>query len=187
VEVFFPGVGWVEFEPTPGFIDTAALGGAVVRRWVWQDLAASLGEGLGRLVAGFPLLAAVSEAGGRAARAAAWGLLGLGGIAVAAAWRLVNGRRRGSSAAPRTRLAGVYAEMCGLLARHGFARATSETVSEHRRRVEAAHAIPEVGAVAALVEAAAYGGRDADDGDVRAARRHVAALRLRLRRGGDLA
>ncbi|MGH2405564.1 MAG: transglutaminaseTgpA domain-containing protein, partial [bacterium] len=42
VEAFFPGLGWVEFEPTPGFTDTAALGGPALGRWVWQDIAAWL-------------------------------------------------------------------------------------------------------------------------------------------------
>src|SRR3989304_1725696 len=33
VEVFFPGVGWAEFEPTPSFPDPAALGDPAVPRW----------------------------------------------------------------------------------------------------------------------------------------------------------
>ena len=184
VEVFFPGVGWVEFEPTPGFTDTAALGGSVMRRWVWQDLAVYLSEGLGRLTARSPLLARVARATSVAGRQGAWGLLALamvGGIAVS--WRALN--RRGAwrgARRPRALLEATYDEMCSLLARRGFPRAVSETVTEHRHRVEAAHAVPEVGAVVALVEAAAYGGWPAGEEDVRAAQRHLAALRLRLKR-----
>jgi len=78
---------------------------------------------------------------------------------------------------------GLIGVLLGLyLARRGFPRAVSETVTEHRHRVEAAHAVPEVGAVVALVEAAAYGGWPAGEEDVRAAQRHLAALRLRLKR-----
>jgi transglutaminase-like putative cysteine protease len=184
VEVFFPGIGWVEFEPTPGFTDTAALGGAVMRRWVWQDLAASLGEGLARLAARTPLLRSAIGAAGAAARGGAWVLvvlLGVGGVA--GLWRRLGRPAPASRRGPRVALEEIYAEMCALLARYGLARAASETVTEHRRRVEAARQAPELGAVAALVEAEAYGGRGAGVNEVRVARRQVAALRLRLERG----
>jgi transglutaminase-like putative cysteine protease len=184
VEVFFPGIGWVDFEPTPGFTDTAALGGAVMRRWVWQDLAASVSEGLGRLAARAPLLGKVIGAAGAAARAGAWVLIALLGVGGVAGLRRLVGRlvprpRHG----PRAALEEIYAEMCALLARHGLARAANETVAEHHRRVEAARPVPELGAVAALVETEAYGGRDAGEDEVREARRQVATLRLRLKRG----
>ena len=187
VEVYFPGVGWVEFEPTPGFTDTAALGGSVMRRWVWQDLAAYLSEGLGRLTARSPLLARVARASSGAGRQGAWGLLALavvGGIAIS--WRALH--RRGAWRAarrPRVLLEETYDEMCSLLARRGFRREMSETVSEHRHRVEAARPVPEVGAMVVLVEAAAYGGRHAGEADVREARRHLAALRFRLKQRSD--
>ncbi len=75
--------------------------------------------------------------------------------------------------------------LASLLARRGFPRAMSETVSEHRHRVEAARHVPEVGAMVALVEAAAYGGRHAGEADVREARRHLATLRFRLKQRSD--
>ncbi|MDI6773192.1 MAG: transglutaminaseTgpA domain-containing protein, partial [bacterium] len=57
VEVFFPGVGWVEFEPTPGFPDTATLGAPALRRWVWQDVAELLRARLQVLAARSPAAA----------------------------------------------------------------------------------------------------------------------------------
>lgn len=184
VEVFFPGTGWVEFEPTPGFPDTAALGGAVMRRWVWQDLAASVSEGLNRLAARAPLLGTVLRVAGAALRQGTWVLAALLGTAgIVAGWRLCGQAVWRPRRAPRTALEQIYVEVCTLLARHGLARAATETVTEHRRRVEAARPVPELGAVVRLVEAEAYGGRGASEDAVREARRQVAALRLRLTRG----
>ncbi|MDQ7840942.1 MAG: transglutaminaseTgpA domain-containing protein, partial [bacterium] len=62
VEVFFPGVGWVEFEPTPGFPDTATMGAPALRRWVWQDAAELLRARLQVLAARSPAAARALEA-----------------------------------------------------------------------------------------------------------------------------
>ena len=186
VEVFFPGVGWVEFEPTPGFPDTADLGTPGMGRWVWQDLAVELSEGFARLIERSPTLAQIFKAGAAAGRAGLWGLLALAAVGgVMGTWRVVNQRVAWRSAqSPQAVLGEIYLEMCALLARRGFPRGISDTVAEHRQRVEASQSSPEVRAIGALVEATAYGGQAADENVVREARRHVDALRLRLKRRG---
>lgn len=178
VEVFFAGIGWVEFEPTPGFPDTADLGGPVTRRWVWQDLLARLGA----LAARSPAVGRMVGGAGAVAQAGVWVLAVIAGVVVAGAWRAVGHRyaRRTSGRA----LDDVYAQMCTALARRGLRRAPPETVDEFRRRVEARRALPEVGVISALVEAAVYGGGEVGPADLAAARDALDSLRMRLRRHG---
>ncbi len=180
VEVFFPGVGWVEFEPTPGFPDTADLGGAVVRRWVWQDLLALLRTRLGGLAARWPVVGRLSAWGSATVRIGLWGIVAVAGLlAAAGTWRVVG--HQSAPRAPQDALDDIYRQMCAALARRGLRRGQAETVDEFRRRVEAAVPLPEVAAISTLVEAAAYGGAGPDVDAIRTARDHLDALRARLR------
>jgi transglutaminase-like putative cysteine protease len=184
VEVFFPGVGWVEFEATPGFPDTAVLGGSVVRRWVWQDLFDLMRAHLGGLVARSPLAGRLLAQASAAAKVGVWGIAVVAGmLAAMGTWRAVG--HRTAPRTPRSALDAVYQQMCGALARRGLRRSSSETVEEFRLRVEAGGALPEVRAISALVEEAAYGGTDPGPESIRTAQQHLGALRtaLRQRRG----
>jgi transglutaminase-like putative cysteine protease len=184
VEVFFPGVGWVEFEPTPGFPDTASLGGPTMRRWVFQDLAAQLGAWLNAAQARSATVRSVLEVTGRVAGVAARAALPIGLIVVAAV--IVLGRRptrQRAAVGPRGHLADAYAEMCALLARHGFRRGPSETPSEYGRR--AAARAPEAAMITEVVEGVAYGGIEPDDHVIERVRSDLRSLRDRLRNHGD--
>jgi transglutaminase-like putative cysteine protease len=178
VEVFFPGLGWVEFEPTPGFPDTAELGVPASRRWVVQDLLA-LGRTYARdLAARWPVAARLLDG----LVLALWAGLAVtlavaGGLAVAGARRSLAARAAPQE--PTAALAEVYREMCALLARRGFPRGPSETVAEFRARVEAAGPWPEVAAISAAVEGVAYGGDAATPEAVAAARAHLDRVRRR--------
>ncbi|MDR7423252.1 MAG: transglutaminaseTgpA domain-containing protein [Armatimonadota bacterium] len=178
VEVFFPGLGWVEFEPTPGFPDTAELGAPASRRWVWQDLLA-FGRTYARDVAArWPAAARVLDG----LLLAAWAGLAValalgGGLAVAGARRSLAARATPKE--PAAILAEVYREMCALLARRGLSRAPSETVAEFRMRVEAAEPSPEVAAISAAVERVAYAGEVVTPAVVAAARAHLDRFRRR--------
>ncbi|MDR7520981.1 MAG: DUF3488 and DUF4129 domain-containing transglutaminase family protein [Armatimonadota bacterium] len=181
VEVFFPGIGWVEFEPTPGFPDTADLGGPVIRRWVWQELAARAQADLAWLASRFPVLRRVAAGVREAAAAGLWAAVIAAGVAAAVGtWRTAS--RRALPAPPRAALREVYHQMCAVLARRGLRRRPSETVEEFRRRAQAWGGLPEVEAISAAVEAAAYGGVEPTPEAVADARRHLGALRVRLRR-----
>jgi transglutaminase-like putative cysteine protease len=185
VEVFFPGTGWVEFEPTPGFPDTADLGGPVTRRWVLQDLAAALHAGLSRLASRYPAVERWLSAGAVAADAASrtlpWFALALAiGVAAVATLRVA-----GFGAAPKTPLASleeVHRQMSRLLARRGLSRVPGETIAEFSRRLRAHHGLEEVGPISEAVESVVYGGQDPHPDLVRAAQGHLERLRDRLRR-----
>lgn len=180
-EVFFPGVGWVEFEPTPGFPDTAALGSRAMKRWVWQDVAELLRARLGALAARSPGAARALEAASAMARGGMWAAMALAGVMVAAGTLRAIGARSASER-PGGSAGEIYRRMCALLARRGWRRAPSETVDEFRRRVEASGPIPEVALLSALVEAAAYGQVEPTAEALEEAGRHLNALRSRLRR-----
>ncbi|MGH2372611.1 MAG: transglutaminase TgpA family protein [bacterium] len=182
VEAFFPGVGWVEFEPTPGFLETAALGGPTLGRWVWQDIAAWLRSRTVALASGSPH-AATLAALAAAVRAGVWvGLVLVGAVAVASIRRARAGRstRVGRISA----LVDIYNTMCAVLARTGLRRDPSETVGEYRRRVEDHRDLPEVGALSGVIEAVAYGGIAPDAALVQTARVHLDGLRMRLKGHG---
>ncbi len=180
VEVFFPGIGWVGFEATPGFPDTADLGGSVVRRWVWQDLFEWLRARLGGLAARSPLVGRLLAGGSAAAKVGLWGVVVTAGmLAAAGTWRAVV--HRAVPQTPRGALDDIYQQMCGVLARRGLRRGPSETVEEFSRRVESRGPLPEVRAISTFAEAAVYGGADPDPDTVRAAQQHLDALRARFR------
>ncbi len=185
VEVFFPGAGWVEFEPTPGFMDTAALGGPTLGRWVWQDIAAWLRSRTAAIAPGSPVAAilAILSALHVAARGAMWGgLVLLSAVAVVGVWRARAGRS--TRVARTSALVDVYNAMCAALARHGLRRDPSETVGEYRRRVETHRDLPEVGVLSGVIEAVAYGGVAPDTALVQTARAHLGGLRTKLRNHG---
>jgi transglutaminase-like putative cysteine protease len=183
VEAFFPGIGWVEFEPTPGFTDTAALGGPSLGRWVWQDIAAWMRVQIAAVVARSPETRATLSAASALAPLGISGVLIIAGVLIAMATRRTFGSG-GPPAGPAAALADVYETMCTRLARAGMRRDPSETVAEYRMRVEGRADVPEVGALSGLVEAVAYGGRRADAADVETARRWLDSLRTRLRHRG---
>ncbi len=182
VEVFFAGIGWVEFEPTPGFPDTESLGGPAVRRWVWQDLAALVQARVAAWAEASPRAAQVIAAAGRTARTGLWVILVLAAGALAAGGvRRVAGLRTDPGPA-RPALDEAYRQMCAMLLRRGLRRRPADTVSEFRRRVDAAADLPEVGVISEAVEAAAYGGRTVDADDLQSVRQALHGLRHRLRR-----
>ncbi len=179
VEAFFPGLGWIEFEPTPGFADTADLGGPALRRWVWQDLAAWLQARLSDLASRSPAAERILSTAGAVGRMGVWGVVVLvGALGAMGMRRAVHAR---ASAPPASALADIYDRMCTMLARRGVRRDPSETVAEYRRRVTGLGNLPEVGSLSAVIEAAAYGGLEPDAAVVRSARDHLEALRARLR------
>jgi len=182
VEVYFPRVGWVEFEPTPGFPEVAALGRAAVPRWVWQGLgsrlAAALAAGAEGLTARWPALAALvglvrplgdGWLGTVVALAAA---AGAGGALV---WQA--SRRKGARPTETEGLPALYRTACEMLARRGVRRHPGETLAEFRGRAVAATGAPEVERLLTMVEEAAYGAVVFDEAALDAARGDLARLR----------
>jgi transglutaminase-like putative cysteine protease len=176
VEVFFPEVGWVEFEPTPSFPDPALLGGPGMPLWGWQGFVEFFGARLAAVtppgwVTGLPRAVGVVFP---------WlllaGSLGLGALLL----------MRGPASPPRPRLPLVevldaYTWMIGLLARRGVRRHPGETPREFAGRARAAVDWPEVDALTALVEAAVFGSAGATPATASAASRLRARLAERRR------
>lgn len=181
VEVFFPGVGWVEFESTPGFPDTATLGAPALRRWVWQDVAELLRARLRVLAVRSPAAARLVETASALAHGALWAGIALAGVLAVAGTRLIVGSRQPAER-PGGDLGEIYRRMCAMLARRGWRRVPSETVDEFRRRVEASGSLPEVARLSALVEASAYGQQEPGADVLADARSHLDALGTRLRK-----
>ncbi|MDR7556468.1 MAG: transglutaminaseTgpA domain-containing protein [Armatimonadota bacterium] len=178
VEVYFPRIGWVEFEPTPGFPDTAALGDAAVPRWLWQGLSARMGARLAALGLRWPWRAGWAPWGALGGPGLLWvvvaAVAGLGSVLV---WKTALRPRRRPT---RGELRALYETCCSLLARYGVARGQSETLAEYRARAVAATGAPEVDRLLAMVEAVAYGGASLDGAALAAARRDLERLRRRL-------
>jgi transglutaminase-like putative cysteine protease len=180
VEIYFPGLGWVEFEPTPGFPDTAELGTSAARRWVWQDLLAMARDYAREFSARWPVVGRALDG----AMLALWAGL-VAALAVAGGLAFAGARRALVAGAapkePAVALADVYGQMCALLARRGLRRGPTETVAEFRARVETAEAWPEAAAISDAVEAAAYAGEAVTPAVVGTARGHLDRLRRRAR------
>jgi len=134
VEVRYPGVGWVPYDPTFG-VPRANPGGA----WfVAPDVLRSVGRWVGRVVPR-PVKAVVSAAGhavGAAARAAltAWVWLFVGFIAAAAlAWGAR--RRRGRRSHPPPGAAAAFETLAEVMERRGLPRPPQQTPSEFLRAI----------------------------------------------------
>lgn len=184
VEVFFAGVGWVEFEPTPGFPDTAGLGGPVMRRWVFQDLAARASAWLRTAEARSERFRRLVALGGVLARGTAQAAIPVGVVAALAA-AVALGRRPRLGApvvGPHQQMHSLYAEMCAELARRGAGRRPAETPSEYSQR--AAGRWPQVATITEVVEGVAYGGIEPDARMIQRVRTDLQALKARARRHG---
>jgi transglutaminase-like putative cysteine protease len=177
VEVLFPGLGWVEFEPTPGFVDPAVAEARFMPRWGWEGVGHFLRDRLGTSLAGISLAGILGS--GRlplekhgfvwlALMAAVLGGLALGRQAV---------RRRDRS--PVHEIWSAYGLLIRLLARRGLLRRPAETPGEFGRRAQAVVDWPEVSALTALLERAAYGPEGAAPAMVGEARLHAQVLRQR--------
>jgi transglutaminase-like putative cysteine protease len=136
VEVNYPGLGWLEYDPTHGVPDGApGLG----RRFLAPQVFAAIGRFLGRILPG-----PVKRAAVRAARfvgrvvvtswPAAAGTAAVTAMAVAA-WTARRRKRRAARAPPATGAAAAWAMMSRTLERRGMARAKQQTPSEHLEAV----------------------------------------------------
>jgi transglutaminase-like putative cysteine protease len=208
-EVYFPGAGWVTFDPTPpGDLDVLGRGGAgwtarlsrfvdTMRfhwnKWVIEyDLASqlSLFKQVGGALQG---TAAAIKAGALAALRGArviWPALA-GLAALVALWRIQRRHRRrtaGSGPSPRSRqrspIAQVYDDVARALARSGTRRAAAVTPRELALDLAAqgASSAPQLAELTELYYAAQWG-RRADT----AAEQRAAALGREIRAALDAA
>ena len=170
VEVFIPGAGWIEFEPTPGFPapeEAAAHSGG---RWLARDgalwTAAALRRVADRLL---ELLAWPVPAGA------------LAGIVTALLLSLVLVRRYTGAIRAGDAVRTAYIEMLRALRRHGIVRGPDQTPREFLLHVPEAARAP-AGEVTALFERAAYGGAAVTADDERRVREAVMRTARALRR-----
>jgi len=148
VEVFFPSVGWVEFEATPA-PDPGAVEGSGVPRWGWQGVTEYFSARLGTVTPPRWLMAALLPL----ARAAPW-MLGAGIVTAFLMLSRLMRPRRGSGA--EAHVLAAYEGMLRLLARRGFRRERGETPREFATRTRRRWDRPEIGELTEMVERALF-------------------------------
>lgn len=185
-EAYFPGFGWVPFDPSPGYSALAAT--RTPQRWF-----------LSSIFEGLPRLQAVAAAAVGAALAALWytlvgalasvgavTLLVLAGALLTLGAGLWAWRSRGASAGaqrgtPAQReLARHYQEMCRLLERHGLpARPPALTPAEYAAALakDGSPCAPRVATITALVNRGLYGPAPSA-AELRRVKAELRALRL---------
>jgi hypothetical protein len=132
VEVFYPGIGWIEYDPTH---DVPQANPGLAGRFIAPQVLREFGRFLSRIVPR-PVKAAVAAAGEvlasalRRVGAGAW-LLGLC-AALAAAWAIRRRRRRGRlRSSPGTLPVEAFRSMCETFEARGHPRPVHRTPSEH--------------------------------------------------------
>jgi transglutaminase-like putative cysteine protease len=173
VEVFFPGTGWVEFEPTPSFPDPAALGGPGMPRWGWQGFVEFFGARLGAVALPGWVAAVASGLG----KSLVW-LLG-GSVSLAALLLIRAARSPSRPPLPGDEILGAYAFLIRLLSRRRLLRRPGETPREFAGRAQATCPWPEIPALTALVEEAVFGPTLPTAAMAAAASHHRASLATR--------
>jgi len=186
VEVLYPGVGWVQYDPTFGVPSAApGLGG----RFIAPEVIRAIGRFIAR-VTPEPLKAAARQAGsaiGAAARGtlASWPLsLGSAGLLVAVALLFRRRRTVRAHGAPPSGAARAFIALSEALRDRGHPRAEHQTPSEFLRGIERNEALPpdllgDAEVVVRTFEGERYAGRTPDDEEVEGAL--AAASRVRER------
>jgi len=171
-EVYLPGAGWIEFEPTPGFPTPEDISARTPGRWLARDGAVWVSATARRLIARLP----AGLAGPAPTRALAGGLAMLL-VALAAVHRRATGDRG------RDGVRAAYAAMLWTLRRQGIRRDPCQTPRELLRRIPQSARGP-VGEVTAAFERAAYGGEAVTADDERRAAAALARATRALRGRG---
>jgi len=119
VEIFQPGVGWIEFEPTPGFASADALARQPAGQWLVRDAASWIAGVAAQLLGALP--------GSRSSAGPIFLLAATAGAVIAGLAR--TRRRLGARRAGRAG-DGYYEAMLRVLARRGVVRAPATTPRE---------------------------------------------------------
>ncbi len=179
VEVFFPRVGWVEFEPTPSFPDPTLLGDPAVPVWGFQGFAGYIRTRLAAITPPLWLESLLAPVG----KVFPWTV----GTAVAAVLVLLlrPSLRRSRGLPPRDAVLSAYAFLLRVLARKGLKRGLSETPREFARRARQTLDWAEIDELSALVEEALFTPRGVTVDGAAAARRLEAVLATRPRHSSE--
>src|SRR5438093_904757 len=184
VEVLYPGVGWVQYDPTFGVPSAApGLGG----RFIAPEVIRAIGRLIAR-VTPEPLKALARRAGsaiGAVARGtlASWPLsVGFAGLVVALALWLRRRRLRAAGGTPPSGAGTAVSTASEALRDRGHPRAEHQTPTEFLRGIERDGALPrdlfgDAEVVVRTFEAERYAGRKPDDEEVDGA--FAAASRVR--------
>ena len=192
VEVLYPGVGWVQYDPTFGVPSAApGLGGRFIAPEVFRAI--------GRLIARVtpePLKALARRAGSAVAAVArgtlaSWPLsVAFAGLVVAAALWLRRRRRRAARGAPPSGAARAFIALSEALRDRGHPRAEHQTPTEFLRRIERDGALPrdlfgDAEVVVRTFEGERYAGRKPDDEEVDGALAAASRVRASAKTSGS--
>jgi transglutaminase-like putative cysteine protease len=169
VEIFHPGIGWLEIEATPSFESVADFGHQPAGQWLVRDVAEWAVRSVAR--SGRALMSSMGAPGSAAA------------IAIAAAGLLAAARLRGRSPVrgPRDRIERDYGAMLRALARRGFVRSPATTPREFAASLPVAVRSP-AEQVTRLFESFRYGHERSNPQTDEASRAALHELRAELRR-----
>lgn len=184
VEVFYPGSGWIEYDPTH---DVPEADPGLAGRFIAPQVLRAVGRFLARIVpdpvkAAASVLVSWGKALWRGARSGS-GLAAVVVLALAVAWVLVIRRRRGKVRAPPGSASDeAFRSMCRTFEARGHPRLPHRTPDEHflallgQDRL-AAEAREDLELIVRTFEREAFSGKPADTEEGRLA--HGAAERLR--------
>ena len=132
VEVDYPGVGWVEYDPTH---DVPAAAPGLGARFIAPQVFAAIGRFLARVVPG-PVKEAgravgLALAAGAGAAARSWPGLGAGIFVSGVALVLWRRRRRSRRDPPPAGAAAAFLSVCRVFERRGLPRPPHRTAGEH--------------------------------------------------------
>jgi hypothetical protein len=167
VEVYTPGAGWIEFEPTPGFPAPESVATASAGRWLARDALRWTSGAMAGAWAAATAFATAMFARMPDGKTLAW-------ILTALMLSLVLVRRR--TARPEDAVTGAYTKMLAVLRGRGMARAASSTPREFLATVPEP-ARPHAEDVTDAFERVRYGGLQPSAAD--GARAREAAGRVR--------
>ncbi|GAW92178.1 transglutaminase TgpA family protein [Calderihabitans maritimus] len=168
VEIYFAGIGWIPFEPTPGY--TLFAGNKDASLFSWTEVKERGKKSLGVLLAGYLIIAL-----GRVFRYR---------------WRQLKRKRakvipeKKGKVSPRGKVFQMYQELLRLLAQKGYSRRSSQTPWEYAREVTGyleGGGLEEIGRLTDAFVFARYSDEEVSEEQAAGAEKMLACLKQKIK------